>query len=177
MNQDQITIIEPNGVQRTRPLTVRGLTIGREASNDLLISYDRVSRRHAQVIFDQGYYYVIDLNSANGTYLGNNRLAPNEPTVWVPGTPLSIGDVLIHLGQGQPEQPPQPAPAPAAGTEAVHSQRDKEDTFVGPTMGTPSQTATGGGAGRILLLLLLLLFLLCACVALGGGAYFYLFAE
>ncbi|MCP4711728.1 MAG: FHA domain-containing protein, partial [Planctomycetes bacterium] len=88
MSQHSITIIEPNGVQRSRPLTTRGLTIGRGTDNDLVINYNNVSRHHAQILFDNGYYYVLDLNSANGAYLGNVRLAPNEPTLWRPGTPL-----------------------------------------------------------------------------------------
>ncbi len=176
MSQHSITIIEPNGVQRTRPLTMRGLTIGRGTDNDLVISYNNVSRYHTQILFDNGHYYVADLNSANGTYLGNARLAPSESTLWTPGTPLSIGGVLIHLKQSQ-TQKLQQAPPPAAAAGTATARRDKEDTITGTVVGTPSQTAKNRGVSRILVVLLSLLILLCACVALGATAYYYLGLE
>ncbi len=45
------------------------LTIGRGARNDVLIKDKVVSKNHVRIFFDSGYYYVEDLNSANGTYL------------------------------------------------------------------------------------------------------------
>ncbi len=173
MSQNSITIIEPNGVQRSRPLTMQGLTIGRGTDNDLVINYNNVSRYHAQILFDNGYYYVLDLNSANGAYLGNARLAPNEPALWSPGTPLGIGGVLIHLKQSQTQKPQQAAPPAAAGGTAT-AHRDKEDTATATFVGIPPPTAKNRGASRILVVLLSLLILLCACAALGATAYYYL---
>jgi predicted component of type VI protein secretion system len=97
MSGDRVTILEPNGVQRTKPLTFRGLNIGRGDENDLVIGYTAVSRNHALVTYNQGRYYVTDLNTGNGTYLGEDRLVPNTPTLWAPGRALRIGDVLMHL--------------------------------------------------------------------------------
>ncbi len=94
---DRIKIIEPNGVERTRPITFQGLTIGRGADNSLTLAYNLISRYHAQVTYQDGRYYVTDLNSANGTYVNKNRLTPNTPTVWPPGAPLGIGEVTIYL--------------------------------------------------------------------------------
>lgn len=99
MNGDHVTLIEPNGVQRTKSLTSRGMSIGRGEDNDLVIGYAAVSRYHTQVTSDQGYYYVTDLNSGNGTYLDSDRLAPNQPTLWNPRQILRVGDVQIHLEQ------------------------------------------------------------------------------
>jgi predicted component of type VI protein secretion system len=99
MNSDHVTIIEPNGVQRTKPITPRGMSIGRGDENDLVISYAAVSRAHALITYDQGRYHVVDLNSGNGTYLDQTRLAPNTPTVWRPGQTLHIGDAILHLEQ------------------------------------------------------------------------------
>jgi predicted component of type VI protein secretion system len=99
MTGDHVTLIEPNGVQRTKSLTSRGMSIGRGEDNDLVVGYAAVSRYHAQVTSDQGYYYVTDLNSGNGTYLDSDRLAPNQPTLWNPRQVLRVGDVQIHLEQ------------------------------------------------------------------------------
>jgi pSer/pThr/pTyr-binding forkhead associated (FHA) protein len=97
MNGDRIIVTEPNGIQRSRPITARGLTIGRGEDNDLVLSYDGVSRSHAVVTLNQGRYYVTDLNSANGTFVGELRVDPQAPMPWAPGQRLRIGAVSIQL--------------------------------------------------------------------------------
>ncbi len=100
-SQDQVTIIEPNGIRRTRPLTGK-VGIGRGVENELMVVYNDVSRRHAEISYHAGRYYVTDLGSANGTYLGDVLLPPNEPTVWMPGQSLRVGRVLVTLDQAAP---------------------------------------------------------------------------
>jgi hypothetical protein len=51
-----------------------------------------VSRQHASISFVDGSFVIEDLNSSNGTWINENRLAANEPR------PLRNGDV-IRLGQ------------------------------------------------------------------------------
>jgi predicted component of type VI protein secretion system len=97
MTQARITIIEPNGVRRSMPLGFQGLVIGRDPACELPLAYERVSRQHAQVAYDGEQYYIIDLESKNGTYLGKTRLTPNVPTPWPPDQPLRVGDVYINL--------------------------------------------------------------------------------
>lgn len=97
MTQARITIIEPNGVRRTMPLSFQGLVIGRDPACELPLIYERVSRQHAQIAYDGEQGYVVDLESKNGTYLGKTRLAPNVPTPWPPDQPLRVGDVYINL--------------------------------------------------------------------------------
>jgi pSer/pThr/pTyr-binding forkhead associated (FHA) protein len=50
-----------------------------------------VSRSHLRLYVDQGQLYVTDLDSANGSFIGDQRLMPNEPH------PLKTGD-LVYLG-------------------------------------------------------------------------------
>src|SRR5262245_42325869 len=97
MLQGRVAVVEPTGVRRSTPLTNRGLTIGRDSTNDIIVSYPFISRTHARITFDGQNYYVTDLGSANGTYLGHARLVPNTPTLWYAGTPLHVGDVLLHI--------------------------------------------------------------------------------
>src|SRR5947199_8390419 len=49
-------------------------TIGRTNGNDLIISGRTVSRRHARLWFDNGRWYLEDLQSANGTLVNNVRV-------------------------------------------------------------------------------------------------------
>lgn len=176
MSRYTLTVFEPNGVQRTRPLTPRGLTIGRGTDNDLQIAYDMVSRRHAWVTFEGGYYYVTDLNSANGTYLGNIRLTPNEPTLWTPGTPLRVGDVFIQIGQSETAPVQQQRQAPMViGSPGERRRRDREETHTGIGGYASPQAAKSKTGSRVVLLVLAILFLLCVCAALGAAAYYYFF--
>jgi len=43
--------------------------IGRHATCQLVVRKDDVSRRHAEVYFESGSYWVLDLGSTNGTFL------------------------------------------------------------------------------------------------------------
>jgi len=43
--------------------------IGRESGSDLLIHRDSVSRRHAEIFFEDGHYWVRDLGSTTGSDL------------------------------------------------------------------------------------------------------------
>ncbi len=156
MKHDYIVIIEPNGVERVKPLTVQNLSIGRVVGNDLEIGYDLVSRHHAQITFDKNRYYVTDLKSANGTYLGDNKLDPNVPVMWTPDQPLHIGGVVIHLKRSQ---------------ELI---AEIEDTRIRSSSEELAEESHSPGRGRLSLVFLLLVFL-CVCLSLGAGAYFYFY--
>lgn len=97
----RIHITEPNGVKRSKPVSSRGLSIGRGEDNDLIINYGTVSCRHAHIDCDGFHFYVTDLGSGNGTYLANERLPANAPALWLAGVPLTIGDVVLEMEQVQ----------------------------------------------------------------------------
>lgn len=169
MNRAQITVTEPNGVRRSRPLPPHGLTIGRGSNNDLVIAYEFASRNHAQVTFDGQNYYVVDLNSANGTYLGNNRLAPHVPAVWLPNQPLRIGNVLIHIEQ----QAPVYSGPPAGGQVPMNPAQPREST---ETMaGWKPKSAQSQGSSSTTLIIWLGLGLLCLCAILAAVTYYLFF--
>ncbi len=77
-----------SGAPATVPLRATTISIGRRSTSrklypDIDCSGDgAVSHRHAQLILDRDRWYVEDLGSTNGTFVG----APGEP---LPGTPLA----------------------------------------------------------------------------------------
>ncbi len=52
----------------------RAFTIGREDGCDLLVDHGSVSRSHARIYWEQGRWWVQDLQSTNGTFLNGNRV-------------------------------------------------------------------------------------------------------
>ena len=61
-------------------------SMGRSPDNDIHITEDRISRKHAQVAFGPGGYAIYDLNSENGTYVNGNRIREHF---------LSDGDIIM----------------------------------------------------------------------------------
>lgn len=73
------------------------LTIGRDASNSIVLNESKVSRQHARLlILDDGRVQLQDLNSRNGTYVNGNRI--NE--VYLnPGDVVKCGDAFLNWSQ------------------------------------------------------------------------------
>jgi len=55
------------------------VTIGREAHNDIELGDARVSRHHAVLWAEDGSWYVRDLESGNGTFIGYSKIEGNAP--------------------------------------------------------------------------------------------------
>lgn len=70
-------------------------TIGREASNDLVISDSRVSRRHAMIVFNGFDFDVKDEGSMNGVIVNGTRIS--APVTLRNGDKLEIGGVHITV--------------------------------------------------------------------------------
>lgn len=50
------------------------LTLGRANDNSIYIKDPFVSKRHMKITEDEGEYYLEDLNSANGTFLNEEKI-------------------------------------------------------------------------------------------------------
>jgi pSer/pThr/pTyr-binding forkhead associated (FHA) protein len=62
-------------------LTPNTALIGRQTneSNPVICLHDsRVSREHAELVYQQGYYYLRDLGSKNGTEIDGERIQPGK---------------------------------------------------------------------------------------------------
>jgi len=101
--QGVIQVLGPSGTSWEMPLSKTPFLIGRKSAADGIYPdldlsyYDArfVSRRHAQITRRSGEYVLIDLGSANGTFVNGSRLSPHTPQVLRSGDRITIGKV--HL--------------------------------------------------------------------------------
>jgi pSer/pThr/pTyr-binding forkhead associated (FHA) protein len=56
---------------------------------DFCIDHASVSDRHARILFRKPLYFLVDLGSADGTWLGSRRLYSYEEN------PLTDGDIIV----------------------------------------------------------------------------------
>ncbi|HLV34813.1 MAG TPA: protein kinase [Spirillospora sp.] len=129
------------------PINQGIITIGRESGNHLVLQGQKseVSRFHARIERNpEGGYYIIDLGSTNGTYLGREKLEPNVARYWDPDKVVRIGDYWMRLdlvanrnktnpprrdeGRTQPHR--SEVLEPAQGGDAEHIQVQTSQTSV-----------------------------------------------
>lgn len=73
------------------PLKIDRNTIGRAQGNDIVFEDEAIAERHVELRWDGSVCEVIDLQSANGTFVDDRRLAPYQPE------PISSSS-LLRLG-------------------------------------------------------------------------------
>ena len=61
------------------PLDKSPLSIGRDSGNDIVIAKESVSSLHATIEYKNGYFYLEDHRSTNGTRLNDKKIAVNNP--------------------------------------------------------------------------------------------------
>lgn len=129
MTHSPMTAHEPSLINQQTgeqlPLGQEKITIGRKSGNSLLITNDpKISRHHAQIFRQAGDFIVEDLNSANGSFINEQRLT--KPQILHNGDLLRFGDTRFIV-QLPPENfdidPTVMADSPAG---------DEDATFVGP---------------------------------------------
>ena len=92
----------------------RVIGIGREKGNDITVEDHEVSRRHAEIRKHNDNYYLADLDSSNGTFLNNYRIAEAEIKS---GDRIRIGRTLFLYSHGEGGHLP-PANVEIVGTES-----------------------------------------------------------
>jgi pSer/pThr/pTyr-binding forkhead associated (FHA) protein len=78
------------------PLEAGKNTVGR-LNTSVLLNHASVSRRHAQVVLENGQAWLEDLGSSNGTYLGGERLHPFEKRPIEDGMEARFGGLALTL--------------------------------------------------------------------------------
>ena len=84
----------------------RTVTIGRSPASQIVIREDQASRQHAEIFINQGKWTIRDLDSRNGTAIGDERLhgdhvlSPGD-VIWIARTKLAFVDDLKAAYSGQ----------------------------------------------------------------------------
>lgn len=79
----------------TIPLSNGSVTVGRSPDSALVLDDGYTSARHARFFNNAGDWFVEDLNSTNGTWVGNERIY--QPTRLAFGEPITIGQTTLEL--------------------------------------------------------------------------------
>lgn len=70
----ELKITDQFGIQRMLPLDKPVFTIGRNSENDLYLLTPSISRQHAEIVFEDGGYYLVDKASKSGSYVNDQRI-------------------------------------------------------------------------------------------------------
>ena len=68
------------------------LTVGRDATNEIVINDSEISRRHARLTFQGGKYVLEDLGSTNGTFVNGQ---PVRRVALTDGTRVTLGRTTL----------------------------------------------------------------------------------
>ncbi len=79
----------------SHPLGDQPLLLGRGADATIRLDDDYVSTRHARFVPNGADWYVEDLGSTNGTYIGSHRIT--TPMVVAIGVQVRLGKTVVEL--------------------------------------------------------------------------------
>jgi adenylate cyclase len=78
----------PVGGGDTIQLTRGVLSIGRRRNCDIFLDFPNISSVHCELHYKEGYWYIQDKNSTNGTKVNNIRVATRK--LLIPGDEIGI---------------------------------------------------------------------------------------
>jgi hypothetical protein len=71
------------------------VTIGRDPNCDLPIMDEAISAHHARVSYHHSQWWLEDLNSTNGTFIGSSKVT--VPTVLIPNDQFRCGNIIFAV--------------------------------------------------------------------------------
>ncbi len=182
------------------PISSKPLVIGRHAQADVVIQVLSASREHAYIRFDGQRCLVKDNNSANGTFINNQRLSAGWQPI-NPGDTLAVGTSRFNITPTRPANvaspkskltpvvedgvttlpvppiAPVPPPPPSAPPATPTATPPMQSTLPPSAQQVPQQTFTAPPAAQKRTGMIVLPLIIAAVIilgALGVAAYFLL---
>jgi phosphoserine phosphatase RsbU/P len=72
-NSAGLIVVDPNGHRTRIEIKPLPFKIGRQADNHLILRDSRTSRRHAQIVLEDGQYFIEDAESRHGVFVNGER--------------------------------------------------------------------------------------------------------
>jgi pSer/pThr/pTyr-binding forkhead associated (FHA) protein len=140
----KLVILTQGMTDRAHELKVDRTTIGRVEDNLFQINEPSVSSHHCEVLLRGNDVVIKDLNSTNGTFINNQKIAESALK---PGQTLRLGNVELRLDTGAPSAAgtPASAPAPAPAPAGAPAKKASESTMVMPRGVSLGDLEKGGG--------------------------------
>ena len=91
----QVVVTSGSNTGATAALADAPILIGRGADAAIRLDDDYVSTRHARIAASGDQWFVEDLGSTNGTYIGTVRIT--QPTTITLGTQVRFGKTILEL--------------------------------------------------------------------------------
>jgi hypothetical protein len=91
----QVVIVDGGNKGEAVSLADAPLLIGRGTDAAIRLDDDYVSTRHARIVSSGDQWFVEDLGSTNGTYVGSRRIT--QPTALGVGSQVRIGKTVLEM--------------------------------------------------------------------------------
>ncbi|GAA3252747.1 FHA domain-containing protein [Dactylosporangium siamense] len=153
----EVTVAGASGEARSLVRPDDTVTIGRDAANDLVVEGTLISRRHAEVIWNDDGWFLRDLGSRNGTYVAGEKAAF---VAAVDGGEVHLGAAdgpavtfkVITITEQIPVQPPvpqQPAAQQPAAQQSAAQQSAAQPVGHPPAVPREAALHTAGALIRL----------------------------
>lgn len=94
---------DSDGTEKSFELTLEPVLIGRSAECAIRSEDTRVSRRHARIVLDDEGCWIEDLGSANGVYVGADKISQAPIPV---GEIVVVGSIILQVQPDDGQPPP-----------------------------------------------------------------------
>jgi len=91
----QLVIVDGPNAGQSVPVGTEPILLGRGTDAAIRLDDDYVSTRHARFATNGEQWFVEDLGSTNGTYIGSQRVTSPEPVAI--GTAVRLGKTIVEL--------------------------------------------------------------------------------
>ncbi len=122
------------------------VALGRDNSNAIRLHDTEVSRRHAELRQDEEAYRIVDLGSANGTFVNGQ---PIDQAPLHSGDRLQLGQtvMLFNEGTAEPQARPDGAGRPAEQEQPRRPLGDPQEHSLGRGLAGPAEARRRRRAG------------------------------
>jgi len=130
------------------PLDKPQVTIGRKMDNDVVIDNLAVSGHHAQVVEENGTYFIEDTGSTNGTFLNDAKITKQRLQ---PGDQIRVGKHVLIYEDETATSKPKAAPAVVLDGDKTVLALPPSDTKKSKLEAAAADDALPGGKIGVLL--------------------------